>query len=149
MTADRRPTVVPFLERILKGDLKEYDRCWDNMVFLAGKGTKIRFWKDIWCTDTPLSHCFPHLFVMAMHRDATIEEMWDQNSGLLWREDSVLWRRGRNGYFRVKEAYSLLANPNDTVFPSKCIWVDRVPSKVAFFTWEATWGRCSLWTSSN
>ena len=50
-------------------------------MFLAGKGTKIRFWKDIWCTDTPLSHCFPHLFVMAMHRDATIEEMWDQNSG--------------------------------------------------------------------
>ena len=29
-------------------------------------------------------------------------------------EDSVLWRGGRNGQFRVKEAYSLLANPNDS-----------------------------------
>ena len=54
-------------------------------------------------------------------------------------EDSVMWRRGRNGQFRVKEAYRLLANPNDIVFPSRCIWVDRVPTKVAFFAWEATW----------
>ena len=56
-------------------------------------------------------------------------------------EDLVLWRGGRNGQFRVKETYSLLANPNDTVFPSRCIWVDRVPTKVAFFVWEATWGK--------
>nr|CAN69266.1 hypothetical protein VITISV_043642 [Vitis vinifera] len=62
---------------VWKEILKESDWCWDNMVFLAGKGTKIRFWKDIWCTDTPLFHCFTHLFVMAAHRDATIEEMWD------------------------------------------------------------------------
>ncbi|RVW91325.1 hypothetical protein CK203_035383 [Vitis vinifera] len=54
-------------------------------------------------------------------------------------EDSVMWRRGRNGQFRVKEAYRLLANPNDIVFPSRCIWVERVPTKVAFFAWEATW----------
>ena len=125
------------------------------MVLLVGKGTKIRFCTDIWCTDTALSHCFPHLFVMAIHRNATVEEMWDQNSGQggwnlnflrdfdNWEldmvgdllhalrghrpsleEDSVLWRRGRNGQFRVKEAYSLLANPNDTVFPSGCIgWI--------------------------
>ena len=45
-------------------------------------------------------------------------------------EDSVLWKEGRNGQFGVKEAYSLLANPNDTVFPSRCIWVDRVTTKV-------------------
>ena len=56
-------------------------------------------------------------------------------------EDSVLWRRGRNGQFRVKEAYSVLANPNDIIFPSRCIWVDRVPTKVAFFACEATWGK--------
>ncbi|RVW22206.1 putative ribonuclease H protein [Vitis vinifera] len=157
---------------VWKEILKESGWCWDNMVFLAGKGTKIRFWTDIWCTDTELSHCFPHLFVMAIHRNATVEEMWDQNSGqggwnlnflrdfndweldmvgdLLHalrghrpslEEDFVLWRRGRNGQFRIKEAYSLLANPNDTVFPSRCIWVDRVPTKVAFFAWEATWGK--------
>ncbi|RVW72916.1 hypothetical protein CK203_056372 [Vitis vinifera] len=56
-------------------------------------------------------------------------------------EDSVIWRRGRYGQFRVKEAYSLLTNPNDTGFPSRCIWVARVLTKVAFFSWEATWGK--------
>ena len=60
---------------------EESDWCWDNMIFRVGKGNKIRFWTDIWCTDTTLSHCFPHLFGMAVQRSSTIEEMWDQNSG--------------------------------------------------------------------
>ena len=66
---------------VWKEILKESAWCWDNMAFLAGKGTKIRFWTDIWCIGTALSHCFPHLFVMAAHINATVEEMWDQNSG--------------------------------------------------------------------
>ncbi|RVW84277.1 LINE-1 reverse transcriptase-like [Vitis vinifera] len=74
---------------VWKESLKESDWCLDNLVILAGKGTKIRFWTDIWCTDTPLSHCFPHLFVMAINRDATVEEMWDQNSGVI----GFLWRK--------------------------------------------------------
>ncbi|RVW92430.1 hypothetical protein CK203_042701 [Vitis vinifera] len=141
-----------------------------------GVGNTIRFWTDVWCTDTALSHCFPHLFGMAVQRSSTIEEMWDQNSGqggwnlnflrdfndweldtvgdLLHmlrghrpslEEDSILWRQGRNGQFRVKEAYSLLTNSNDTGFPSSSIWVARVPTKVAFFAWEAMWGMCLLW----
>ncbi|RVX11716.1 putative ribonuclease H protein [Vitis vinifera] len=36
----------------------------------VGKGSKIKFWKDSWCTDTPLSQCFNHLFVLAAHKDA-------------------------------------------------------------------------------
>ncbi|RVW47209.1 AP-1 complex subunit gamma-2 [Vitis vinifera] len=109
---------------------------------------------------------------MAAHRNAKVEEMWDQNFGqggwnlrflrdfndwemdmigyLLhvlrdykpsMEEDSVWWEGGRNGKFRVKEAYRLVARPNDIVFPSRCIWVDSVPTKVAFYAWEATWGR--------
>ncbi|WJZ98950.1 hypothetical protein VitviT2T_017437 [Vitis vinifera] len=151
---------------------KESEWCWDNMIFRVGKGNTIRFWTDVWCTDTTLSHCFPHLFGMSVQRSSTIEEMWDQNSGqgdwnlnflrdfndweldtvgdLLHmlrghkpslEEDSVLWRHGRSGQFRVKEAYSLLTNSNGTGFPSRSIWVARVPTKVAFFAWEATWGK--------
>ncbi|RVW36374.1 hypothetical protein CK203_083834 [Vitis vinifera] len=55
-------------------------------------------------------------------------------------EDSIYWKGGRNDKFRVKEAYRLVARPNDIVFPSRCIWVDSVPTKVAFYAWEATWG---------
>ena len=36
-------------------------------------------------------------------------------------EDSVLWRQGRSGQFRVKEAYRLLTKSNDTNFPSRNI----------------------------
>ena len=57
------------------------------------------------------------------------------------KEDSVLWRQGRSGKFRVKEAYSLLAKSDNTGFPSRSIWVARVLTKVAFFAWEATWGK--------
>ena len=57
---------------------------------------------------------------------------------LTLEDDSVSWKGGRNGQFGVKEAYNLLVNPNDTSFPKNCIWVDRVPTKVAFFAWEAT-----------
>ena len=56
-------------------------------------------------------------------------------------EYSVLWRQGRSGKFRVKEAYSLLAKSDNTGFPSRSIWVARVLTKVAFFAWEATWGK--------
>ena len=66
---------------VWKEILKEIDWCWDNMVLIAGNGTKIRFWTDVWCTGTALSQSFPHLFAMVVHRNATVEEMWDQNFG--------------------------------------------------------------------
>ena len=54
-------------------------------------------------------------------------------------EDSVLWKGGGLDIFRIREAYNLLAAPNPLVFPKKSIWVDKVPTKVAFFAWEVTW----------
>ena len=43
--------------------------------------------------------------------------------------------------FDIKEANNLLIAPNDISFPKNCIWVDRVLTKVAFFAWEAMWGK--------
>ncbi|RVW46135.1 Transposon TX1 uncharacterized 149 kDa protein [Vitis vinifera] len=142
---------------------KESEWCWNNMIFKVGKGNTIRFWTDVWCSETALSNCFPHLFAMAVQRNATVEEMWDQNSGHEnwnlnflrdfndWElglvgdflqilrghkpsgvEDSVLWSKGRRAHFRVKEAYNLLVRSDDTGFPSRSIWVTRVPTKFAF-----------------
>ena len=56
-------------------------------------------------------------------------------------EDSVLWKGGGHGTFGVRDAYFLLVAPNAFAFSDKCIWVDKVPTKVAFFAWEATWGK--------
>ncbi|RVW32801.1 GTPase Der [Vitis vinifera] len=151
---------------------KESDWCWDNMTFRVGKGNMICFWTDVWCSDSSLAQCFPHLFGMAAHQRLTVEEMWDQNSGQgNWNlhflrdfndweielvgeflhilrgfkpsleEDSVIWRKGRSGQFRVKEAYSLLTNSDVMGFPHKSIWVARVPTKAAFFAWRRHGGR--------
>ncbi|KAJ9686999.1 hypothetical protein PVL29_015736 [Vitis rotundifolia] len=54
-------------------------------------------------------------------------------------DDSVLWKGGGHDTFRIRDAYNLLVAPNPIVFPKKRIWVDEVPTKVAFFVWEATW----------
>ncbi|RVW93069.1 Double-strand break repair protein MRE11 [Vitis vinifera] len=72
-------------------------------------------------------------------------------SYILWRsigmqrislkEDSVFWKSGESGIFGVKDAYILLVAPNDFAFPKKNIWVDKAPTKAAFFIWEATWGK--------
>ena len=56
-------------------------------------------------------------------------------------EDSISWKGGKNGQFVVKYAYSLLISPIVSVFPKNGIWVDRVPTKLAFFVWEAAWGK--------
>ena len=40
---------------VWKEIMKEFEWCWENLAFLVGKGSKIKFWKDSWCTDTPLS----------------------------------------------------------------------------------------------
>ena len=56
-------------------------------------------------------------------------------------EDSVLWKEGGKGQFRVKEAYSLLDRPLTVVFPKNKIWVEIVPTKIVFFVWETTWGK--------
>ncbi|RVW75000.1 LINE-1 reverse transcriptase-like [Vitis vinifera] len=56
-------------------------------------------------------------------------------------EDLALWKGGKNGKFEVKEAYELLISHSTLLFPKKGIWVENVPSKLAFFVWEATWGR--------
>ena len=56
-------------------------------------------------------------------------------------EDSVYWKGGRNGQFKIKEAYNLVVNTIATNFPKSNIWVDKVPTKIVFFAWEATWGK--------
>ena len=150
--------------------MKETNWCWENIEFEVGNGTKVRFWTDHWCDIAALSQIFPQLYVLAIHRNATVDEVWDSTFGqegwnlrfirafndweldligdlliilrgyrLTLEEDSVTWKGGGNSKFGVKEAYNLLIAPNDISFPKNCIWVDRVPTKVVFFAWEATW----------
>ncbi|KAJ9703718.1 hypothetical protein PVL29_005138 [Vitis rotundifolia] len=152
--------------------LKESDWCWGNMEFKVGKGNKIRFWTDQWCGSHVLASRFPLLYALAVQRNATVGDMWDQNIGqggwnfrfqrdfndweldmvgrlldvlrekrVSLEEDMVLWKGGKDGLFKVKKAYNILTNPIDAVFPISNIWVENVPTKMAFFAWEAAWGK--------
>ncbi|RVW70045.1 hypothetical protein CK203_059033 [Vitis vinifera] len=67
--------------RVWKEILKEACWCWDNFQFKVGKGTKIKFWIDHWCGNAALSQIFPLLFALAVHRNATVNEVWDSSFG--------------------------------------------------------------------
>ena len=119
-----------------------------------------------------LSQSFPQLFELAVHKNATVNEMWDPSIGqggwnlrfhrdfndweldlirgllnmlkdfrISLEEDAVLWKGGGHGKYGVKVAYNVLAVPNACAFPTKCVWVDKAPTKAAFFAWEAAWGK--------
>ena len=60
---------------------------------------------------------------------------------ITWEDDSVSWKGGGSGQFRVKDAYSWLDRPMDVNFPKNKIWVGRVPTKIMFFAWKATCGK--------
>ncbi|RVW74669.1 putative ribonuclease H protein [Vitis vinifera] len=155
---------------VWKEILKEANWCWDNIGFKVGEGIKVNFWTNQWCGIEALSQTFPQLFALAVHRNATVNEVWDSSLGqggwniklskysndweldairelfhllrdlrISSEEDLVIWKGGDHDSFRIRDAYKLLAAPSATTFPKKSIWVDKVPTKVAFFAWEATW----------
>ncbi|RVW43483.1 hypothetical protein CK203_095333 [Vitis vinifera] len=157
---------------VWKEILKESTWCWENMGFKVGKGSRIRFWTDHWCGNSVLSQDFPNLFSMAAHRNVTVEECWDQNTGqggwilgllrdlndwevglvgnilavlrdysVTMEDDAVCWKKGENGLFKIKYAYNVLANSHGLDFPHSNVWIGKVPTKIAFFAWEATWGK--------
>ena len=50
------------------------------------------------------------------------------------------WKREGNGVFGAKGAYKSLSGYSIGAFPNRRIWMDKVPTKVSFFAWEAAWG---------
>ena len=56
-------------------------------------------------------------------------------------EDSVRWKWEGNGVFGAKGAYKRLCGSSAGVFPNRRIWLDKVPTKVFFFAWAASWGK--------
>ena len=56
-------------------------------------------------------------------------------------EDKVIWTASKCGAFSVKSLYSILEPRVSPLFPNGSIWRVSVPTKVAFFAWEASWGK--------
>ncbi|RVW97113.1 hypothetical protein CK203_030084 [Vitis vinifera] len=64
---------------VWKEILKEANWCWNNIEFKVDNETKVKFWIDHWCGNAVLSQNFPQLFALAVHKDATINEVWDSS----------------------------------------------------------------------
>ena len=56
-------------------------------------------------------------------------------------EDKVVWTASKSGVFSVKSLYSILEPGGSFLFPCGSIWRASMPPKVAFFAWEASWGK--------
>ena len=55
--------------------------------------------------------------------------------------DKISWKGPTGSKFSISDAYKVL-NPSATpLFPIKGVWVPCVPTKAAFFAWEAASGK--------
>ena len=57
--------------------LKESSWIKDNSTFRVGKGTKIRFWLDTWCSSFALNLSFPELYAIEVNKGETVVDVWD------------------------------------------------------------------------
>ena len=48
-----------------------------RISFSVDNGRKVRFWRNRWCGDSPLSVSFPTLFALAIDKEAWVVDIWD------------------------------------------------------------------------
>ena len=50
-----------------------------NSSFKVGKGDRVRFWEDSWCSEVPLRDLFPRLYSLARSKEAKVMEVWENS----------------------------------------------------------------------
>ena len=45
-----------------------------NASFVVGDDRRVRFWKDIWCGNSPIREAFPSLYALAVSQDVWIAD---------------------------------------------------------------------------
>ncbi|KAL6343049.1 hypothetical protein AAG906_017861 [Vitis piasezkii] len=130
---------------------------WENFrshsCFIIGDGTRVKFWKDLWCGNQALEEAFPILFNLSGLRFNRHLNDWEvgEVESLLCKphpltirrgvEDLFWWKENKNGTFSVKSFYSSLSRDTKPPFPARTIWTPWVPIRASFFGWEAAWNR--------
>ncbi|RVW27606.1 hypothetical protein CK203_099119 [Vitis vinifera] len=55
---------------------------WENFRshsrFIIGDGTRVKFWKDLWCGNQALKEAFPILFNLSVNKDGWVIEAWEE-----------------------------------------------------------------------
>ena len=50
-----------------------------NCVFSIGDGSRVRFWEDTWCGESPLCDIFPNLYIVL--KGVKVADVWDNSRG--------------------------------------------------------------------
>jgi hypothetical protein len=123
-----KPIDSPFREGLI--NVKE--DFFKRGFFRVGNGTFVRFWKDVWMGDTPLSHQYPALYNIVQHKNVLVstvlaaepinisfgrgfnDNKWIQwlhlcqrliNINLTSEPDRFIWKLTDSGVFSVKSMY--------------------------------------------
>ena len=59
-------------------------------------------------------------------------------------EDKMCWIPNTHKGFRLSDYYKILVGNTFLGFPWKSIWMQKIPSRVAFFVWTAALGKCLM-----
>ncbi|WMV26208.1 hypothetical protein MTR67_019593 [Solanum verrucosum] len=137
----------------------------ENVFLKVGNGNKIKFWRDGWIDQIPLSESFPDLFSICNNPEARVCECWTtQGWDLSFRSllndwevdrvasflgklggtnlvtnapDRVIWKHNKDGKFTVNSAYKkgIQVGVRGYHHHWKSIWRGLIPTKVKCFTW--------------
>ena len=58
---------------------------------MVGNGQRVGFWQDKWCGAAPLCVYFLALFVIAMSKEALVEDVWKRRRGGGELDPLFLW----------------------------------------------------------
>ncbi|GJT84696.1 hypothetical protein Tco_1066413 [Tanacetum coccineum] len=136
----------------------------NSFRFKAGCSTRIRFWKDIWISDYPLTNRYNRLYRLELDKDCLIIDRiengqwrwnWSRNdlevrNTAYFRDllieiirvdistvgDTCIWCLAKDDIFSVKEARRVI---DDKILPSLATstsWDKTLPRKVNIFMWR-------------
>jgi hypothetical protein len=108
---------------------KEWHYFSNFIKLIPGDGSKISFWREAWCGNSPLSEVFPGLFSLASNKEATIADNFDVVSGS--RQWNISFMRSLNDWEveDLASLYSLLYSYNFGGGADKMWWVPKRKGK--------------------
>ncbi|CAL9000717.1 unnamed protein product, partial [Prunus brigantina] len=144
-----------------KGVVHGVELLLNGMRWRIGSGDQVKFWKDSWCSDTPLLHhdgvlnvcdadCVVSSFFLhnwwdiSKLREALSEDLVQQIVSIPVGVhgsffDTQIWHASSNGVFSVKSAYQLFfAGPAWPKSSWAFLWKLKIPPKLQIFFWLAS-----------
>ncbi|RVW15132.1 hypothetical protein CK203_083333 [Vitis vinifera] len=65
----------------LEGHQKRLGEFSFSFRFIIGDGTRVKFWKDLWCGNQSLEEAFPILFNLSVNKEGWVAEAWEEDEG--------------------------------------------------------------------